>query len=315
MACEPCSPALRRTARFTAALTFLLVLAGGLVTSRNAGLAVPDWPLSFGSLNPPHWYAIENVRTEHGHRLIAACVALCTFVLGWLVYRHETRPWVRKTTALAVVAVLAQAALGGLRVLELSIDLAVIHGALGQIFFSLTVLIAAATSPSWQTLEQNATARRELSPSAGVLVTLLLMQLGLGLDLRHLVAASGRDLLSVAPFYAHIGVGLCIAVATLWVLVSTLRETDAHPSDALLRRSAVALVSLVVVQLVLGFATFMVTNHMSLDREPSAMEGWIPTIHVGVGALLLATSSLFLVRTRVAQQPADAATSRAWAVS
>ena len=108
---------MRRAARFTAALTFLLVLAGGLVTSRNAGLAVPDWPLSFGSLNPPRWYAIENVRTEHGHRLIAACVALSTFVLGWLVYRHEARSWVRKTTALAVFAVILQAVLGGLRVL------------------------------------------------------------------------------------------------------------------------------------------------------------------------------------------------------
>ena len=62
-------------ARATVVATFVLIIAGGLVTSRDAGLAVPDWPLSFGTLSPPNWWQIDNVRTEHGHRLIAGSVA------------------------------------------------------------------------------------------------------------------------------------------------------------------------------------------------------------------------------------------------
>src|SRR5512134_3274949 len=91
--------------RWTVALvacTFLLLLAGGLVTSRDAGLAVPDWPLSFGTLNPPRWYAIENVRTEHGHRLVAGTVALLTIVVAWRVRVRETRAGVRRLAAAAV---------------------------------------------------------------------------------------------------------------------------------------------------------------------------------------------------------------------
>ena len=178
------------------------------------------------------------------------------------------------------------------------------------------MLIAAATSPSWEVLERDSTARPQLTRGAGVLVALLAVQLGLGLDLRHLVAASGRNLLSVATFYAHIGVGLCIAAAAFWVLAASTREAADTPCRALLARPAVIIVLLVVSQLVLGFATFMVTSHTSFDREPSALEGWVPTIHVGVGALLLAASSLLLVRAKAAQPTSVKSTgAHHWALS
>jgi len=124
----PSASPTHRFAIVTTILTFVLIIAGGLVTSRDAGLAVPDWPLSFGSVNPPRWYAIENVRTEHGHRLIAFCAAVATAFLGLRIRRSERRRSVRILGTVAVVAVLLQAGLGGLRVLNLSLDLAMIHG-------------------------------------------------------------------------------------------------------------------------------------------------------------------------------------------
>ena len=69
---------LHRFAVVLAGLVVLLIAAGALVKSKEAGLSVPDWPLSYGSLNPPKWWTIENVRAEHGHRLIAGAVALLT---------------------------------------------------------------------------------------------------------------------------------------------------------------------------------------------------------------------------------------------
>jgi heme a synthase len=143
------------------AATFVLLVAGGLVTSRDAGLAVPDWPLSFGSINPPHWYAIENVRTEHGHRLVAGCVALLAFAVAWRVRRSPSRPAVRRLAFAALALVLLQAALGGLRVLELSLDLAMLHAALAQIFLALAVSLS---SPRRTGMRGRLTPRRRFLP-------------------------------------------------------------------------------------------------------------------------------------------------------
>src|SRR5262249_9082253 len=115
---------------------FLLVIAGGLVTSRDAGLAVPDWPLAFGQINPPGWWRIENVRTEHGHRILAFFVACWTAFLLVSVLRRSSDLLTRRFTILAAGLVILQALLGGLRVLELSVDLAMIHGVVGQLFLA-----------------------------------------------------------------------------------------------------------------------------------------------------------------------------------
>ena len=140
-----------RFAVFLSCGVVLLIAAGALVTSKQAGLSVPDWPLSYGGLNPPRWWGIENVRAEHGHRLIAGTVALLTTTLAVWLGRREERRWVRRVGYLAVGAVLAQAALGGITVLFfLPTAVSVSHAALAELFLCLIVTLAVTTSTAWR---------------------------------------------------------------------------------------------------------------------------------------------------------------------
>ncbi len=104
---------LHRFAVFTAACTFLLLVAGALVTSNDAGLAVPDWPLSYGSVAPP---MVGGIFYEHSHRVMATFVGILTIVLAVWLWRSEPRRWVRRLGLIALGAVIAQGVLGGLTV-------------------------------------------------------------------------------------------------------------------------------------------------------------------------------------------------------
>jgi cytochrome c oxidase assembly protein subunit 15 len=269
-------------------LTFLLLIAGGLVTSRDAGLAVPDWPLSYGTLNPPRWYAIENVRTEHGHRLIAGFVALFTLVVGVQVLRHDARPAARRLAVAAAGAVLLQAGLGGLRVLHLSLDLAMVHAYIAQMFFCLVVALATITSPRWPSAapyRRVAPVPRGFRAAALATITLVLAQLVLGILLRHLGPAV-RPLLQSAVFWGHLTVaaGVCASTIVLW------RLAEADPAGELARRVRL-LLTLVAVQIVLGFGTFFVTDVVAAGRTATVLESWLPTLHVAIGAAVLASST------------------------
>ena len=114
------------------------------------GLAVPDWPLSFGSLNPSGWWEKPMVREEHGHRLIGATVGLLTLIMSsWLVVKGRVK-WQRDLGILALVVVIIQGILGGLRVLDQNIYLAMVHACLGQVFFCVLITLAWSTSFPWQ---------------------------------------------------------------------------------------------------------------------------------------------------------------------
>src|SRR2546422_1366412 len=127
---------LHRYAIFVAFATFLLIIAGALVTSNDAGLSVPDWPTSFGSCRMPRM--VGGVKFEHGHRMIAAFVGLLTVFLAAWLWVSEPRRWVRRLGGLAVLTVIAQAALGGLTVLlYLPVPISVGHACLAQIFFCI----------------------------------------------------------------------------------------------------------------------------------------------------------------------------------
>src|SRR3990167_2457625 len=126
---------LRRYAQFTAIATFVLLIAGGLVTSTDSGLAVPDWPLSYGMWFPP---MVGGIFYEHGHRMIAGVVGLMILGLAAWLWMRETRRWVRVLGYSAAGAVVLQALLGGLTVLLLlppSVSIA--HACLGQGVFVL----------------------------------------------------------------------------------------------------------------------------------------------------------------------------------
>jgi len=147
------SPWPHRLALITAGATFLLILAGGVVTSTGAGMAVPDWPTTFGYnmfLFP--WARMTGgILYEHSHRLIGSVVGLLTVALAALLWVREPRRWVRWLGVSALLFVIVQGILGGLRVVLVAGRLALLHGALAHAFFGLAVSLALVTSPAWRT--------------------------------------------------------------------------------------------------------------------------------------------------------------------
>src|SRR5712691_6042869 len=141
------SKSLHRFAFLVSCLTFFLIIAGALLTSHDAGLATPDWPLSNGQVFPK---MVGNLFWEHGHRLVATTVGLLTIGLNFYLYKCEPRPWVRRLGLVALCGVIAQGLLGGLTVkLMLPLWVSAAHATLAQLFFCTTVSLAVFTSRSW----------------------------------------------------------------------------------------------------------------------------------------------------------------------
>ena len=177
---------LHRFAVVTAVCTFLLIIAGGLVTSTGSGLAVPDWPLSYGKLMPP---MVGGIFYEHSHRIVATFVGLLTTILTIWVFRKEKRRWVRVLSLVALLAVILQGLLGGLTVLFLlPTGVSVGHATLAQTFFSILCSIALFTSRWWLS-DDHPTIERESRPSTFTLCAMttlvVYVQLILGALMRH----------------------------------------------------------------------------------------------------------------------------------
>lgn len=174
----------------TAFATFLLLGLGGLVTSHEAGMSVPDWPTSYGynmfALPIKFWKG--GAFFEHTHRLLASAVGLMTTVLAVWLWRKDPRPWMRWLGVAAFLGVVAQGVLGGLRVTLHMDSLGIFHGTIAQMFFVLTCSLALFTSRFWGGLAAN---RPLLRVPSGlrtlVLATTLLVlgQLILGASMRH----------------------------------------------------------------------------------------------------------------------------------
>ena len=189
-------------AAFTAIATFVLLIAGGLVTSTDSGLAVPDWPLSYGTLFPP---MVGGIVYEHTHRLIAAAVGLLIITLSVWVHRREGRRWVRRLSLAAAGAVIAQGLLGGLTVVwVLPPPVSIAHACLGQLVFCLVLGVALATSPWWRTaphLPEASSIRRRCV----VLTAAFVGQLVLGAVIRHAGEALPWHLLGAVALPAIAG--------------------------------------------------------------------------------------------------------------
>ena len=143
---------LHRYAKFVSAATVLLIVAGGLVTSTGSGLAVPDWPTSYGwnMFTFPMKHMVGGIFYEHGHRLIASGVGFLTIVLALWIWKAEPRRWMRVLGFTALAAVCVQGLLGGITVLYfLPTPVSTAHAGLAQIFFCLTIAIALFTSRGW----------------------------------------------------------------------------------------------------------------------------------------------------------------------
>ena len=184
------NPWLNRFAVLTAFATFLLLGLGGLVTSHDAGMSVPDWPNTYGYnmfLFPPAQW-IGGIFYEHTHRLLASAVGLMTLILAVWLWFKESRRWMRWLGVTALVLVAAQGVLGGLRVTLHLDSLGIFHGTIPQLFFVLTCALALFTSRFWAGLMAN---RQRVRVPAGlrtlVLATtvVVLGQLMLGATMRH----------------------------------------------------------------------------------------------------------------------------------
>lgn len=265
-------------ALFVACCTFILIIAGALVTSTGSGLAVPDWPLSYGQYFPP---MKGGILFEHGHRMIAGTVGLLMVALAACVLVWEPRRWVRWLAAAAVLSVFLQALLGGMTVLYgLPPWVSVGHAVLGQTFFCLTVILALVTSRAWEEAPAEISPdTRRLFPAWIATVALLYAQLVFGAGSRH---GAGGVFLKMHLMNSGAVAGAVLAVFfTVWKRHRNIREL-------FLPASAGAVILLV--QISLGLLSFL--PMVGVNAPSWLMEGHVPlvTAHVAVGALLLATS-------------------------
>lgn len=198
----PYNRGLHLLAILTALATFPLIFMGGLVTSKQAGMAVPDWPNTFGYnmfLFPPSQW-IGGVFYEHTHRLAGTLVGMLALAMTLWAFLTEPRRWVRWLSVGVLLAVIAQGVLGGVRVLWNNLDLAIVHACTAQAFFCLTALMVAVTSRWWEANDQGKVMNAESSSSfivhhssfssrlfwlSAIAVGIIYLQLVVGAVMRH----------------------------------------------------------------------------------------------------------------------------------
>jgi cytochrome c oxidase assembly protein subunit 15 len=280
-------PWLHRYAAFVAFCTFFLIIAGALVTGNDAGLSVPDWPTSFGTFRMPRMVA--GVKFEHSHRMIAGTVGILTIILAIWIWRQDSRRWVRWVGFAAVMAVLAQALLGGITVLwYLPVAISTAHATLAQIFFCLAASLAFFTRADWRwdenKLEDPATP--SLQHLTMITTGVILVQLILGAVYRH-----SKDGI-ITP---HV-VGACVVTLLVgWVVCTVLMRFAGQPA---LLRPALLLGGLLVAQLFLGIGSLIMKTAARNAPQPLPPVVDITTAHVTVGALILVTSLYLTYQAR-----------------
>jgi cytochrome c oxidase assembly protein subunit 15 len=258
---------LHRFAVGTALATFFVLIAGASVTSTGSGLAVPDWPLSYGKVFPP---MVGGVLFEHGHRMIAGATALLLFGLAFWAWRAERRGWVQYLTGLAVTLVVIQALLGGITVLMLlPASVSVAHAGLAMLLFGVVVLIAAVTSPGWRRgIERPVEGAGRLGALALFVTLLAFAQILVGAIMRHIGAGLAcpdfplchgelipplGSLYMASHFYHRLG-GFLVTLAVGALFLASIKWT---PGAKGLRGLTSTAAVLVLAQFALGVASIL----------------------------------------------------------
>ena len=310
---------LRRFTKLVAASTLFLIFAGAMVTSTGSGLAVPDWPLSYGMLMPP---MVAGIFYEHGHRMIASAVGLLTVIQAIWLQRREPKRFVRKLGWIALAAVIVQGLFGGLTVIFLLPKaVSVTHAALAEIFFCINVSIAFFTSRWYETARrsQPTADSSRISALATFLAIAAFIQILLGAVMRHLGAglaipdfplSFGRLIpalptAEIAANYAH-RVGAVVVTA----LIVALAVRIFRNGPAELRPLATALCAIVVVQIYLGArvvwdASEQVHLYHSLAGEEAIRHATVTSFHVMTGAATFALTVLMALAARTVSPEAE----------
>ena len=323
----------------TTCATFPLIFMGGLVTSHQAGMSVPDWPNSYGYnmfLFPPRLW-IGGILYEHTHRLMGTVVGLLSIALAVAAFRTKgARAWQRWLALAVLGGVIFQGILGGLRVVLVKLDLAIVHACVAQAFFCLAAFAAVATSKWWYAAHEWSAGRGVRVPliilGAGT-VAIVYLQLIVGAMMRHyqaglaipdlplayghLLPPMNQQQLDAVNFlrvrqynleavslgqvwihFTHRVGAICVTAMVMVLATAVLRRYRMHP---LLLRPALLLIVLLAVQLTLGVLTVLL-------GKPAD----VASAHVAVGALVLVTG--FVLTARAARlhrmaRPAEKASS------
>jgi len=286
-----------RLAWLAAVATFLLILVGGMVTNTGSGLAVPDWPTTFGynMFTYPLSKMTGGVLYEHSHRLIGSVVGLLTVALCVSLWMGEPRRWVRWLGTAALAGVIAQGVLGGLRVVLVQSELALIHGAVAYAFLGVIASLALVTAPSWVGQAQGAAAealtavrRLALATSAAIYVQILF-----GTVLTH----TGTRL------DAHLTFAALVSVLVLVVSARVLRAQTARPW---LAGPARTLQWLWVLQLLLGLGVYVARFGAGGVLMVPWLGLFLSVAHRLTGGLMLVASLTLALRTLRLAAPAPA---------
>jgi len=301
---------LHRFACFTAAATLLLICSGGMVTSKGVGLAVPDWPTTFGYnmffFPVSKW--VGGIFFEHTHRLIASFVGFLTIILAVWLWRAPVARWIKTLGWVSLGAVVLQGVLGGLRVVLLKDEIGVFHACVAQAFFGLLVIIALATSTLWPRLTRpvGVLPPPSLAVFAIVITGLIYGQLGLGATMRH----QHRDL-SIMDFPLAYGQIIPATDSATMARINQARDaqvlSDVSPGQIWLQMAHRFLAA--IIGLVITWFWFQTNRQMAILRKLAslwlglviaqiALGAWviwsnkaadIATTHVAVGAVTFAT--------------------------
>lgn len=304
---------LNRLCRLIVGLVWPLIWVGGLVTTYDAGMSVPDWPGTYGYnlfLYPIQTWLFGpfDLFIEHGHRLLGAVVGLVAIAIVIAAHRGESRTWVKQLSIALLIMVIAQGALGGARVLLSDSTFAMIHGCFAAAFFAVCASTAVVTGPWWTgvTVRPDDETSPAMRPMGWFLplVTMGLAygQLVLGAMLRHVAPTT-------LPRQFALTVGLhVIGAFLLWLMTGLAWRKARRCGDLTLSRSAAWLIGLVAIQIALGIGTWVVNyswpsilrwvpgSESFLVRSKGFIDSLVVTGHVATGSLILALAAVLLVR-------------------
>lgn len=270
-----------RLAVMTVAATVFLLFVGAVVTSKGVGLAVPDWPTTFGHnmFLFPWARMVGGVFYEHSHRLVASGVGFLTLLLAVLLWISEPRRWVQWLGTFALILVIVQGVIGGLRVVFVEQWFAVVHAGLAQAFFGLIVALALFTSDRWRRESHSVTVTGAARVRRLCVLTTMLIyfQAIVGALVRHTGVA----------IEVHVLVAILV-VFHVFLVGRRIVAIDSPRGE--LRRPVIWLGSLLVLQLMLGVGSYLARFSTFAPEWSPAVGVALTTSHVVTGALMLAVA-------------------------